>query len=140
MNERSKQDYISYKLTKAKDALDDANILFEKSKYHAAANRLYYACFYAVTALLTQRGIQAKRHAGVKQMFSLHFIATGIIDVTQGKLYAELFNMRQVGDYDDFIYFEIDDIYPLFAPVQNFRRKRNEYSTTPTNEHIRPTR
>ncbi|MDR2058337.1 MAG: HEPN domain-containing protein [Dysgonamonadaceae bacterium] len=39
-------------------------------------NRLYYACYYAVTALLINSGIEAQTHAGVRRMLALHFTKT----------------------------------------------------------------
>jgi uncharacterized protein (UPF0332 family) len=42
---------IEYRLKRAKDTLDDANILAKKNKWNSTINRLYYASYYAVTAL-----------------------------------------------------------------------------------------
>lgn len=42
----TKKDLINYRLERAKDTLDDANILAEKSKWNSAINRLYYAAYY----------------------------------------------------------------------------------------------
>ena len=38
--------------SRAKDTLDDARILAEKHKWNSTINRLYYASYYAVMALL----------------------------------------------------------------------------------------
>jgi len=35
--------------------------------------------FYAVTSLLVKNEIKAHRHAGVRQMFGLHFVSKGLI-------------------------------------------------------------
>lgn len=43
-------------------------------------NRLYYACYYAVTALLISNGLNATTHAGVRTMLGLKFIKTGLVD------------------------------------------------------------
>ena len=43
-------------------------------------------------------------HAGVKTMFNLHFIASGILPREFGKTFSRLFELRHSGDYDDFIY------------------------------------
>jgi uncharacterized protein (UPF0332 family) len=65
-------------------------------------SRLYYACFYAVSALL-KNGIASKTHAGAIKMFGLHFIQNGIIDNELGKFYNIIFGKRQTGDYTDFV-------------------------------------
>ena len=67
----------------------------------AGANRLYYAAYYAVSALLLQKGYPVKTHDGVVQMFGKHFVKTGIVDREMGALYSKLFSLRLTGDYDD---------------------------------------
>ena len=59
--------------------------------------------------LLIKHEIKAQTHKGVRQMFGLHFIKTGIINQETGKFYSDIFDMRQTGDYDDLISFSKDD-------------------------------
>ena len=42
----SKKELVEYRLSRAKEALEDGEILVEKERWNASANRLYYACFY----------------------------------------------------------------------------------------------
>jgi uncharacterized protein (UPF0332 family) len=97
---------IDYRLKRSKETLLEADNLIADDFYNAAVNRLYYACYYAVIALLLKNGISAQTHHGVKQMFSLHFIATGKIDKTHSVFYGRLFNDRMSGDYDDFVQYD----------------------------------
>ena len=62
---------------------------------------MYYACYYAVSALLVAHGISTKSHDGVIQMFGLHFIRTGVFPAYFGRNYSQLFNERLTGDYED---------------------------------------
>ena len=71
---------VDYRIQRAKETLSEADILIEAGFFNAAVNRLYYACYYAVTALLVKNNIVTQSHNGVKQMFSLHFIATRKMD------------------------------------------------------------
>lgn len=48
------------------------------SKWEAAANRLYYALFHAMSALLIKDGHQVKSHRGVMAMFGEHYVRTEI--------------------------------------------------------------
>jgi uncharacterized protein (UPF0332 family) len=107
-----KKDLIEYRLTRAKDTLDDAHILAEKSKWNSSINRLYYAAFYAVTALLLKSDLKTTTHNGVKSKFSEHFIKTNLVSMELGKIYSQLFTWRQKGDYDDFFDFEKDKVMP----------------------------
>jgi uncharacterized protein len=65
---------VKYRIGRAKETLSEMEILFENEMWSIAVNRLYYACFYAINALLVQREIKAETHGGVRRMFRLHFI------------------------------------------------------------------
>lgn len=104
-----------YRIQRAKETILEAETLIQNGFFNAAVNRLYYACYYAVNALLVYHRIQAQTHAGVKQMFGLHFIVTSKLPSRLGRFYNQLFNDRITGDYDDFIIYDkamIDEIYP----------------------------
>jgi uncharacterized protein (UPF0332 family) len=56
MRKEDYQSLIDYRLEQAREAVCDAELLLDADRYRAAANRLYYACFYAASAaLLTKR-------------------------------------------------------------------------------------
>jgi len=114
----SKEDLIIYRINRAKDTLDDAIILAEKGKWNSCINRLYYAAYYAVMALLLKDDINPGTHNGAKSNFSEHFIKTGLIPLRFGKMYSQLFTWRQKGDYDDFFDFEKEKVHPYFEPVK----------------------
>ncbi len=118
-----KKDLIAYRLSKAKDTLVEVELLIINNLWNTAVNRLYYACYYAIKALLINKGIKAETHNGVRQMFGLHFIKTGIIDKELGKFYSDVFDMRQTGDYEDFIDFGKEDVMDLIEPANNLINK-----------------
>jgi len=111
---------VTIRLEKAKKTLIEAKDNIELGHWHAATNRLYYACFYAVCALLIQKGITARTHSGVMNQLGLHFVKEGLIDMGQGELYGKLFGLRQTGDYDDWIILQEDDVNPFVEPVETF--------------------
>jgi uncharacterized protein (UPF0332 family) len=111
---------IEFRLEKAKKTISELPVLAENALWHTAANRLYYACFYAVTALLINDGHKAQTHSGVKSVFGLYYVKTGIIDIAMKDLYLELFELRQTGDYDDMITIKEADVKPLIAPAEKF--------------------
>ncbi len=61
-----------------------------------------------------------KTHAGVMHLFGEHFVRTGKVDKSYGKLYASLFALRQSGDYDDKYDSTREDVEPYFAKVQEY--------------------
>ncbi|MGV8091811.1 MAG: HEPN domain-containing protein [Mangrovibacterium sp.] len=73
----SKQDLINYRLARAKDTFEDAQILSERGKWNSTMNRLYYAAYYAVMALLLNSDLKPTTHNGTKSNFSEYFIKSG---------------------------------------------------------------
>jgi len=118
MNKEEKNNYVKYRLEKAEETYEVAELLIKNEKWNSAVNRLYYASFYAVTGLLVNTEITTKSHSGVKTQFFLNFIKRGVIDQELGKLYGDLFDWRQKGDYGDFFDFEEKDVRPLLEPTR----------------------
>jgi uncharacterized protein (UPF0332 family) len=114
----SKEDLINYRIERAYESLDEAKILANSNHWNTAVNRLYYACFYRVNALFSRFDIIATTHAGIKAEFNKSFIKSGIFDKSVGKLYSDLFNKRQEGDYQDFYTFEKEEIEPLIDAAE----------------------
>ena len=114
----TKEDLIKYRIARAKDTLDDARILAEKEKWNSTINRLYYAAYYAVIALLLRDDLKPTTHKGAKSNFSEYFVKTGKIDKELGKIFSQLFTWRQKGDYDDLFDFQKDKVLPYFEPVK----------------------
>lgn len=95
-------------------------MLIQNELWNTAINRLYYACYYAVIALLVKNDIQVQTHAGVRQMFGLHFIKAELISKELGKFYTDIFDKRLTGDYDDFVDYSREEIIELFEPAKKF--------------------
>lgn len=110
-------DYVSYRLSKAFESYEDAILLSKNGSWNSSINRLYYACYYAVSALLLQKDVTTQTHNGLKTQFNLLFIKTGIIPIEQGRLYADLMDWRQKGDYGDMFDFDKESVEPLIKPV-----------------------
>lgn len=114
------QDLLRHRLLRAREALDDARLLAKAERWTACVNRLYYACFYAVSALLVQRGLSSSKHTGVRSLFNQHYIKTNLIPKELAQIYNDLFERRQEGDYLDFVSFEEAQVCPWIAQVETF--------------------
>ena len=114
MNKYTPEDYINYRLQRARETLDEIKILIDNKLWNTAINRMYYACFYAVGALLVKHGIETSSHSGSRQKFGQLFIHTGLISKELGKHYSELFEKRQKGDYNDFFDFDEETVMRLY--------------------------
>lgn len=91
---------VSLQTEKAKRFLTQADEMANLKHWDLAANRYYYACFHAVQALFIAKGVNAHTHAGINTQFSLHFVKTGIVDISYGSFLARMFQLRQKADYN----------------------------------------
>ena len=116
----STHDLIRYRLQRANDTLEEADYNALGGYFNAAVNRLYYSCFYAASALMLANGLEASTHKGIKTMLGLHFVKNGIIESRYGRIYQQLFENRQSGDYEDFVYCDKDLFEHLRPQAEDF--------------------
>ena len=120
LDQQSREALVEYRIDRANETLHEADLLAKEGYFNAAANRLYYACFYASLALLVSKGITTASHAGVKTMLGLHFVSKGLLALEHGKSYSRLFEIRHSGDYDDFVYCDKELIDEYMPKAKNF--------------------
>ena len=111
---------VAYRIEKAKTTLNEAEGIANQGYWNAAANRLYYAAYYMVSALLIQNGFSAQSHSGVIRLFALHFVKTQKISNEFGKTYSQLFELRLTGDYDDLYDLDEERVKPFIGLTVNF--------------------
>ena len=116
----SNRELIAYRLQRARDSLEDARILADAGRWNPCVNRLYYACFYAVSALLMQEGLSSSRHTGVRSLFNQHLVKTGKISKDTAQIFNDLFERRQEGDYVDFVRFEESQVRTWMPRAEAF--------------------
>jgi len=119
---QEKKALIRYRLERAHEALQEAQILLAEGHVNTFVNRLYYACFYAVTALLLTKDLYSARHVGVRALFHQNFVKPGVIAIDLGQLYDTLFRSRQKGDYADFVHFKSEEVGPWLGQAVSFVR------------------
>jgi len=95
---------VNYRLERAKESIEEAKILMERGHINTFINRLYYACFYAVSALLLAKGLSSPKHSGVRSLFHQNFVKSGLIGIESGQFFDKLFDNRQKADYSDLLY------------------------------------
>ncbi|MEI6209761.1 MAG: HEPN domain-containing protein [Desulfuromonadales bacterium] len=101
---------IAHRLIRADETLEEARIMAAAERWNATVNRLYYACFYAISALLLTKGLQSSKHTGVRGLFSTHFVRTGQFPKEFAGLYNSLFDTRNESDYEDFFSADPDEV------------------------------
>jgi len=84
---------IKYRLEEAEDSIKEAEVLLKEGmSMRAVMNRLYYAMFYAVLALLQEKGMGTSKHAGAISLFDREFIKKGVFDENSQKYCIVLLN------------------------------------------------
>ncbi len=104
--EEALEEVVSYWIEKANDSLNAAQDDLKAGRFSFSVNRIYYACFYAVSAVLLQKGLRFKKHSGVRAAFHKHIVKPGLISRESGQFYDEIFEARQRGDYIELVRFE----------------------------------
>lgn len=91
--------------------------------WDVVANRLYYAIFHAVSALLIKDGYKVGTHKGAMLMFGQNYVKTGIFTADDSRLYSNLQMMREESDYNCVYTTTAKEMQPLFEPVREFIAK-----------------
>ncbi len=111
---------IEYRMERARQAIEEARTMFDAGYVNAYVNRLYYACFYAVSALLLTRNFSTSKHGYLRSLMHREFVKTGFISKELSKHFDLLFNNRLKGDYADFATFEAEDVSAWLEVTQKF--------------------
>ena len=119
LKDEDRREIVKYRLEKSLRTYYEAVGSISNGYVETAANRLYYAAYYAVSALLVSYKYEASTHNGVIQMFGLAFIKTKIIERRFGTIFNQLFSLRMTGDYEDRHFLNLEeDVKPLVEPTK----------------------
>ena len=120
LDEESINGLVNYRIQRSKETMLEARLMIDQGYLNGAINRLYYACYYIVSALLTKNGISAQTHGGTMQMLGLHFVVTKKLSPKISNIYSTLFEKRHSSDYEDFIYYDLETVEELFPLASEF--------------------
>lgn len=109
---------VALELKKARETYDEIEILVTANRLNGAANRMYYAVFHAVCALLIHDGIQVNTHKGSHALFSQQYIKTGLLPREYGQLYNQLQTMREESDYNCAYDVEFEELQQRLDPTR----------------------
>jgi len=119
---------IQYRLQQADDSIKEATVLLKEGmSFRAVTNRLYYAMFYTVLALLQEKQIGTSKHAGAISLFDKEFIKSGIFDKALSIALHRAFELRQKGDYMEQAEVTKEDVDEIFPKTLDFVNKAKTY-------------
>ena len=107
-------------LAKAGGALEIAEVSLNKKELISCVNRMYYAAFYAVSAVLANEGIKYGKHTAVRSALNRDLVKTGRLSKKYGDYYNALFDDRMAGDYEPSTDFTFDEVQNLLAITKEF--------------------
>jgi len=105
---------------KAEARLGAARELLVGHRYEDAISRCYYAAFHAATAALLVRGIEAKTHGGLRALFALHLVQTGLVARPVGRSLEVLYDNRRRSDDEVSFDFGADDAEAALNAAEGF--------------------
>ena len=116
----NKNELIEYRLERAFQTAKEAKSALDAGHLFSAENRIYYACFYSVTALALSKDFITSKHKQLISWFNYNFIKTGIIPIKYGQILKNAFAKRQESDYDDYVSFELEEVESDYNDMLEF--------------------
>ena len=102
LNQEERNIMVGLELEKAKSTFAEHEGLTEKGYWNTLANRLYYALFHAVSAMLISDGREVGSHKGAAIRFHQYYVRTGIFTDEEGAFYSQMETLREKSDYNCF--------------------------------------
>ncbi len=100
LNDEERQILVNLEKEKALDTFGEMSVLRQAGLWNNIANRLYYAAFHAVSALLINDHHNIGSHQGAVIMLHQHYVKTGILSKEDGAFYSQLQTLREKSDYN----------------------------------------
>ena len=118
---------VTLELERVDKTLKEMDIQRRNGLWGMVANRLYYALFHAVSALLISDQHEVDTHRGAVNRFSLYYVKTGIFTNEEGRLYSQLQSLREDGDYNCSIDIQQNEAEEKIEPTLKLIEKIKQY-------------
>ena len=122
---------LEYRMNRAIETLAEADKLIEGQFYNTAVTRLYFACYYSVTALIAKHNISHPTPLGIKRMFSENFINNGKIERKYFFFFIKLFRARTRAEQEDFLLYD-------YKQCDEYRIKAKSFINAMQTEILKP--
>lgn len=113
-------DLVKYRLNNSKEKLGSAKLLLENGKFKDSISRSYYAMYTAARALLATKHLDSSKHSGVISLFNQHFVKTGVVARDLGRILMKGKDLRQDGDYKDFVETSMKEAQDQYSDAKKF--------------------
>lgn len=104
-------------IAKARSFLGNAVTLADLGMWNVVANRVYYALYHAIMALMVKDGFSPRTHSGLITEFGKEYVLTGKIAPKYSKTLSQMRSIRESCDYDAFYYTTQEEMSPILEAV-----------------------
>lgn len=118
MTDEERTIIVNQEISKASSFLSDADKLVGMEMWNASANRVYYALYHAILAMMIHDGYAPKTHSGLITEFGKQYILTGKFDKENSKLLSKMRTIREKCDYDPFFYTSKEEMDPIIESTR----------------------
>jgi len=127
LKEEDRRIIVQLELEKVDKTLRQLYVQLDAKLWDLAANRLYYALFHAVSAMLILDHHEIGTHRGAVNRFSMYYVKTGLFSKQEGRLYSQLQSLREDGDYNCSFDVEQDEVEHYIQPTLTLINKIKQY-------------
>jgi len=114
------KELINYRIARAKEAIEEVDILIKSKKFNAAATRIYYGVFYITNALLLMDNFPTSKHSQIIGYFNKNYVKERIINPKIGRFLNRAYELRTRSDYGEFIEYSEPEINSYFKEMKDF--------------------
>ena len=114
-------------MQRAEHALKVAESNFKDDYWVDAVSKSYYAMFYAATALVWAKDLYSSKHSGIIALVGQHFAKPGLIDRHLHRLLIDMFDERQLADYEIFLTITEEQAQNALKAAEQFIAAITEY-------------
>ena len=126
--EEKRKELARYRIRQAEESLDEARYLLSGGKSpRSIMNRMYYAMFYSVLALLIYEPYSSSKHSGVLSYFNKNFIRNEVFNKEMGRTLNKAFELRQREDYREYSHLTALEAADFIEKAEAFVREVNSY-------------
>lgn len=107
-------DYINYRISRAKETINEAKDAIGNNHLHLASNRIYYSLFYIISALALKNNFSTSKHKQLIGWFNKNYVNKDLIPKNFSKIVLKAFKNRQDCDYGDMVKLDKEEVENLY--------------------------
>lgn len=127
MSPKISKELSKHRLEQAKENIEEAELLYNASKFKGANNRAYYSIFHSIKAVLALEPVDFKRHKDVLGYFNKNYVNTNVFPRKIGRKIANASTVREDSDYDDEYIVKQEDTLEQIETAKELMKLVEEY-------------